>query len=123
MSETLVRAEMALLVDVGSAWAKAGVIGRVRGRWRLVAYAAQPTSWGASALRRALVDQLVLSADPRLLDGLDDLIGGANRIECHTAGRPARLAIVAVSRELSGSAARRAAEAAGWHVDRDRDLR
>ncbi|MEA2652149.1 MAG: hypothetical protein QOI85_1870 [Chloroflexota bacterium] len=110
------RAEMALLVDVGSAWAKAGVIGRVRGRWRLVAHAAQPTSWGATALRRALVDQLVSSADPRLLDRLDDLIGGANRIECHTAQRPARVAIVAVSRELSGSAARRAAEAAGWHV-------
>ena len=86
------RAEMALLVDVGSAWAKAGVIGRVRGRWRLVAHAAQPTAWGAAALRRALVDQLVASADPRLLDRLDDLIAGANRIECHTARRPARLA-------------------------------
>ena len=116
MSGTVVRAEMALLVDVGSAWAKAGVIGRVRGRWRLVAHAAQPTSWGAAALRQALIDQLVTSADPRLLDGLDELIGSANRIECHTARRPARLAIVAVSRELSGSAARRSAEAAGWHV-------
>ena len=116
MNEPLVRADMALLVDVGSAWAKAGVIGRVRGRWRLVAHAAQPTAWGAAALRRTLVDQLVASADPRLLDRLDDLIAGANRIECHTARRPARLAIVAVSRELSGSAARRAAEAAGWHV-------
>jgi hypothetical protein len=116
MSETMVRAEMALLVDVGSAWAKAGVIGRVRGRWRLVAHAAQPTAWGATALRRALVDQLVASADPRLIDRLDDLLADANRIECHTARRPARLAIVAVSRELSGSAARRAAEAAGWHV-------
>ncbi len=116
MSETLVRAEVALLVDVGSAWAKAGVIGRVRGRWRLVAHAAQPTAWGATALRRALVDQLVASADPRLVDRLDDLLADANRIECHTAQRPARLAIVAVSRELSGSAARRAAEAAGWHV-------
>ena len=110
------RAEMALLVDVGSAWAKAGVIGRVRGRWRLVAHAAQPTAWGATALRQALVDQLVASADPRLVDRLDDLIADANRIECHTAQRPARLAVVAVSRELSGSAARRAAEAAGWHV-------
>ena len=116
MSEAIVRAEMALLVDVGSAWAKAGVIGRVRGRWRLVAHAAQPTSWGAAALRRALVDQLMASADPRLIERLDDLIADANRIECHTAQRPARLAIVAVSRELSGSAARRAAEAAGWQV-------
>lgn len=107
---------MALLLDVGSAWAKAGVIGRVRGRWRLVAHAAQPTAWGSSALRRALVDQLSAAADPRLVDRLDDLIAEANRIECHTAQRPGRLAIVAVSRELSGSAARRAAEAAGWHV-------
>lgn len=116
VSTTSVRTEMALLLDVGSAWAKAGVIGRVRGRWRLVAHAAQPTAWGSTALRRALVDQLAASADPRLADHLDDLIADANRIECHTARRPARLAIVAVSREMSGSAARRGAEAAGWHV-------
>ena len=116
MSAAVVRADMALLLDVGSAWAKAAVIGRVRGRWRLVAHAAQPTAWGATALRRALVEQLAASADPRLADRLDDLVAGANRIECHTARRAARLAIVAVSRELSGSAARRAAEAAGWQV-------
>jgi len=116
VSVTPVRAEMALLLDIGSAWAKVGVIGRVRGRWRLVAHAAQPTAWGAATLRRALVGQLVASADPRLVDHLDDLVADANRIECHTARRPARLAIVAVSRELSGSAARRAAEAAGWQV-------
>ena len=116
MSATPVRAEMALLLDVGSAWAKAGVIGRVRGRWRLVAHAAQPTAWGAAALRRSLVDQLSAAADPRLVDRLDEMVAGATRIECHTAQRPGRLAIVAVSRELSGSAARRAAEAAGWHV-------
>ena len=111
-----VSAEMALLVDVGSAWAKAGVIGRVRGRWRLVAHAAQPTAWGPAELRRALIDQLRAGADPRLEDRLDDLLAGANRIECHTARRPARLAIVAVSREMSGMAARRAAESTGWQV-------
>ena len=111
-----VSAEMALLIDVGSAWAKAGVIGRVRGRWRLVAHAAQPTAWGATMLRRALVDQLTAAADPRLAEHLDDLLAAANRIECNTARRLARLAIVTVSREISGSAARRAAEAAGWHV-------
>jgi hypothetical protein len=88
----------------------------VRGAWRKVAHAAHPTAWGATALRGALVDQLAASADTRLMDRLDDLVAGANRIECHTARRPARLAIVAVSRELSGSAARRAAEAAGWQV-------
>jgi len=116
VSVTPVRAEMALLLDVGSAWAKAGVIGRVRGRWRLVAHAAQPTAWGATVLREALVDQLAASADARLVDRLDQLIANANRLECHTARRPARVAIVAVSRELSGSAARRAAEAAGWQI-------
>ncbi|MGI8999534.1 MAG: glutamate mutase L, partial [Candidatus Limnocylindria bacterium] len=116
MSASPVRAEMALLLDVGSAWAKAGVIGRVRGRWRLVAHAAQPTAWGATALRHALVDQLAASADSRLVKRLNDMVADANRIECHTALRQARVAIVAVSRELSGSTARRAAEAAGWQV-------
>ena len=111
-----VRADLALLLDIGSAWAKAGVIGRVRGRWRLVAHAAQPTAWGSNELRYALLDQLRAIVDPRLTDSLDDLLADANRIECHTARRPARLAVVAVSRELSGVAARRAAEAAGWHV-------
>ena len=116
MTMQTVSAELALLVDVGSAWAKAGVIGKVRGRWRLVAHAAQPTAWGPIELRRALVDQLRSAADPRLVDRLDDLLSGANRIECHTARRPARLAIVAVSREMSGVAARRAADSAGWQV-------
>jgi hypothetical protein len=108
--------ELAVLVDVGSAWVKAGVIGRTRGRWRLVAHAAQPAAWGASELRTSLVEQLERSADPRLFARLDDLLRSANRIECHTARRPGRLAVVAVSRELSGGSARRAAEAAGWDV-------
>lgn len=108
--------ELALLLDVGSAWAKAGVIGRVRGRWRLVARVAQPTAWGSTELRRRLVDQLEDVVDRRLAGHADELIGSANRIECHTAPRPARLAIAAVSRELSGTAARRAAESAGWQV-------
>jgi hypothetical protein len=116
MTASRLHTDLALLVDVGSAWAKAGVIGRVRGRWRLVAHAAQPTAWGPSELRRSLVDQLRASADARLTDGLDDLVAGANRIECHTAQRPVRMAIVAVSRELSGATARRGAEAAGWQV-------
>lgn len=111
-----VRAEMAVLIDVGSAWVKAGVIARANDRWRLVAHAAQPTAWGASELRRTLLDQLRVAADRRLIATIDDLFADANRIECHTARRPARAAVVAVSRELSGSAIRRAAEAAGWQV-------
>lgn len=108
--------ELALLLDVGSAWTKAAVIGRVRGRWRLVAHVAQPTAWGPIQLRRGLVEQLARIGDARLTGRLDQLVADAGRIECHTARRPARLAVAAVSRELSGSAARRAAEGAGWHV-------
>ncbi len=111
-----VSAELALVVDVGSAWVKAGVIGRVRGRWRIVAHASQPTAWGAAELRRRLVEQLEASGDPRLAGTYEDLMSAANRIECHTARQTGRLAVVAVSRELSGGAARRAAEAAGWEV-------
>jgi MutL protein len=116
VTQPLLDAELALLVDAGSAWAKAAVIGRVRGRWRLVTHAAQPTAWGASELRATLTARLRGAADPRLAARIDDLFAGANRIECHTAKRPGRLAVVAVSREVSGSAARRAAEAAGWDV-------
>ena len=108
--------EMALLVDVGSAWVKASVVGRARGRWRIVAHASQPTSWGAAELRRQLVEQLEATGDPRLAGRYEDLLTTANRIECHTARQIGRLAVVAVSREISGGAARRAAEAAGWEV-------
>jgi hypothetical protein len=108
--------ELALLLDVGSAWAKASVIGRSRGRWRVVTHVAQPTAWGSAELRRTLLDRLAAAADARLADQVEDLLASANRIECHTARRPGRLAVVAVSRELSGSAARRVAESAGWQV-------
>lgn len=109
-------AELALLVDVGSAWTKASAIARVRGRWRLVASVAQPTAWGEREIRRELVEQLARTADARLADRLDELVAGANRIESHTARRPGRIAVVGVSRELSAGSARRAAEAAGWEV-------
>ena len=114
MSE--VGTELAVLLDVGSAWAKATVIGRARGRWRVVTRVAQPTAWGSGELHEALVQRLGSAIDSRLAPRAAELLGGANRIECHTARRPGRLAVVAVSRELSGSAARRAAESAGWQV-------
>lgn len=113
---TEIDAELALLVDVGSAWAKAGVIGHVRGRWRLVTHVAQPTAWGAAELSRSLVDRLEAVGDPRLAGRWEELVHRANRIECHTARDPGRLAVVATSREVSGGSARRAAEAAGWEV-------
>ena len=113
---TEIDTELAVLLDVGSAWAKASIIGRVRGRWRLVTHVSQPTAWGAGELRQALLDRLVRAADPRLGGRMAELFAAANRIESHTARRPGRLAVVAVSRELSGSALRRAAEAAGWQI-------
>ncbi len=111
-----IETELALLIDVGSAWAKATVIGRVRGRWRLVTRVAQPTAWGAGELHRSLLERLEAAVDRRLVPRLDELLASANRIECHTARRPGRIVVAAVSRELSGGAARRAAEAAGWQV-------
>jgi hypothetical protein len=121
-------AELSLLIDVGSAWTKASVIARSRGRWRIAANAAQPTSWDIAEMWRALAQRLATGADRRLHDRLEALIADAPRIECHTPRRPARLAIAAVSRDISGLAARRVAESAGWVVaevatmDDDRSL-
>lgn len=109
-------AELALLLDVGSAWAKGSLVGRARDRWRVVAHIAQPTSWGTDALESSLAAQLAPNADARLAGRMRELVAGATRIECHTPNRPARMAIVAVSRDLSGAAARRAAESAGWEA-------
>ncbi len=111
-----IAAEMSLLVDVGSAWTKATVIGRSRGRWRIVAHSALPTAWGDEELCATLARLLATSADTRLGDRLEAMIADAPRIECHTPTRPARLALASVSRDVSGTAARRAAESAGWVV-------
>jgi hypothetical protein len=113
---TSVGSELALLVDSGSAWTKGTLIARVRGSWRIVAHHAQPTEWGESELVTRLASSLRPSADPRLARDLDRLIAAAPRIECHTSVQPARLALAAVSREVSGAAARRAAESAGWLI-------
>ncbi len=109
-------AEVSLLVDVGTAWSKASVVGRARGRWRVVAHAAQPSNWGEAALLATLSDRLRAGADPRLVDELDAILAGAPRIACHTPVRPGRIAIAAVTNEISGAAARRAAESGGWVV-------
>ncbi|HET7141166.1 MAG TPA: glutamate mutase L, partial [Candidatus Limnocylindria bacterium] len=110
-------AELSVLVDIGSAWTKASVIGRSRGRWRIAAHAAQPTSWDEGELWRTLAAHLAAGADRRLHERLERLVAEAPRIECHTPRRPARLALAAVSRDISGAAARRAAESAGWVVE------
>lgn len=110
-------AEMTLLVDAGSAWTKAAVVARSRGRWRLAAHVAQPTAWGEAELRSSLVARLVGVVDRRVADRLPELLAVAPRISCHTPRRAGRLALGAVSAELSGASARRAAESAGWTVE------
>jgi hypothetical protein len=117
VEKPLVAAEMTLLVDAGSAWTKASIVARSRGRWRLAAQAAQPTAWGEEALRSTLANRLHPVADRRVADRLARLLAEAPRISCHTPRRAGRLALAAVSSELSGAAARRAAESAGWTID------
>jgi len=109
-------AEMSLLVDVGSAWTKASVVARSRGRWRVAASAAQPTAWGDDELVAALAARLAAAADPRITGRLRELIAAAPRIACHTPRRAGRIGLAAVSHPLSGGAARRAAESAGWVI-------
>jgi hypothetical protein len=109
-------AEMSLLVDVGSAWTKAAAVARSRGRWRIVSHVAQPTGWGEDELRAALAGRLAPVADRRVAEHMDELLRGVPRIACHTPRRPGHIGLAAVSSELSGDAARRAAESAGWSV-------
>jgi len=109
-------AETSLLIDVGSAWTKASLVGRTRGRWRIVAHAAQPTQWGEQALLEVLTERMRDVVDGRLRDEVPAILEAAARITCHTPARPGRLGVAAVTAEVSGSAARNAAESAGWVV-------
>lgn len=112
-----VAAEMSLLVDIGSAWTKGAVVARSRGRWRLAGHAAQPTTWGDEELLRTLAARISASADRRVAARVGALLARAPRISCHTPRRAGRIALAAISGELSGASARRAAESAGWTVD------
>jgi hypothetical protein len=109
-------AELSLLVDIGSAWTKAAVVGRTLGRWRIAAHAAQPSAWDEAELIASLAARLSGSVDPRVAARIATLLADAPRIAVHTPARPGRIALAAVSSDLSGQAARRAAEAAGWVV-------
>ena len=108
--------EVSLLLDVGSAWTKGIVVGRSAGHWRIASHAAQPSSWDEADLIGTLAARLAGAADQRLADRLIAILTDAPRITCHTPARPGRIALAAVSAELSGRAARRAAESAGWVV-------
>ncbi|MFN2484952.1 MAG: glutamate mutase L [Candidatus Limnocylindria bacterium] len=107
---------IALAIDHGSTWTKASVIGRVAGRWHVAAHVSQPTAWGEDELLRALTARLAARADRRWTSAVPALVGRASRIECHTPGRPGRIGLAAVSRDISGQTARRAAESAGWVI-------
>jgi MutL protein len=109
-------ADLSLLVDIGSAWTKAVVVGRTVGRWRIPAHAAQPTAWDEAELIATLTARLTDRVDPRVSYRIAALLADAPRIAVHTPARPGRIALAAVSFEFSGRAARRAAEAAGWVV-------
>ncbi|MGZ6372795.1 MAG: glutamate mutase L, partial [Candidatus Limnocylindria bacterium] len=109
-------AELSLLMDIGSAWTKAAVVGRALGRWRIAAHAAQPTAWDEEELIGTLAARLSGRADARVSGRIAALLADAPRIAVHTPARPGRIALAAVSSELSGPAARGAAEAAGWVV-------
>jgi hypothetical protein len=87
--------ELSLLVDVGSAWTKAALVGRAGGRWRIVSGTAQPTSWGESVLVEDLVSRLAPHADTRLTRRLVLLVRDAPRITCRSPRRPGRVVVVA----------------------------
>ncbi len=112
-----IASEMSLLTDIGSAWTKASVIARSRGRWRIAAHVAQPTAWGDEELRRSLAAHLAGAADRRVVDHLEDLLAAAPRISSHTPRRAGRIALAGVSEELSAASALRGAESAGWSVE------
>lgn len=107
--------ELSLLLDVGSAWTKAALVGRAGGRWRIVTGTAQPTSWGEPALVEDLVARLAPHADARLSRRLALLVREAPRITCRSPRRAGRLAVVADTAADQASAevlARRN----GWEV-------
>jgi len=107
--------DLSLLLDVGSAWTKAALVGRAGGRWRIVSGTAQPTSWGESALVDDLVGRLSPHADARLSRRLALLVRDAPRITSRSARRPGRLVILADT-QAGLDAATRLSQRHGWIV-------
>jgi hypothetical protein len=107
--------ELSVLLDVGSAWTKAAVVGRAAGRWRVVSGAAQPTAWGEAALVEDLAARLAPHADARLRRRLAALLREAPRITCRSPAGPGRLA-VATNTAAQLNEARATAIRAGWRV-------
>lgn len=107
--------DLSLLLDVGSAWTKAALVGRAGGRWRIVSGSAQPTAWGESALVDDLVGRLSPHADARLSRRLALLVQDAPRITSRSARRPGRLAVLADT-QAGLDAASRMAVRHGWII-------
>ena len=107
--------DLSLLLDVGSAWTKAALVGQAGGRWRIVSGTAQPTTWGESALVDDLVGRLSPHADTRLSRRLALLVQDAPRITCRSARRPGRLAVLADT-QAGLDAASRLATRHGWII-------
>ena len=108
--------EITLLLDVGSAWTKAALVGRAGGRWRIVSGSAQPTAWGEAVLVEDLVGRLMPHADTRLHGRLPLLVREAPRITCRSPQRPGRLAVVADT-TFGLDAATDLAIRSGWTVE------
>jgi hypothetical protein len=108
--------ELTLLLDVGSAWTKAALVGRAGGRWRIVCGTAQPTSWGESVLVEDLVGRLTPHTDARLSRQLAVLVREAPRITCRSPRRPGRVAIAARATSDLASATTLATRS-GWTVE------
>ena len=89
-------AELSLLIDIGSAWTKAAVVGRAMGRWRIAAHAAQPSAWDEEELVATLAGRLAGPADPRVARRMAALLADAPRIAVHTPARPGRIALACV---------------------------
>lgn len=105
--------DLSLLLDVGSAWTKAALVGRAGGRWRIISGTAQPTAWGESALVEDLVGRLSPHADTRLSRRLASLVQEAPRITSRSARRPGRVAVLADT-QAGLDAASRLAVRHGW---------
>jgi hypothetical protein len=106
------RARFAL--DLGSATSSAAVLGRINGRWRLLAAESAPAGGDPDDLLTLLLSRLS-DADPVLAEELGlgpSSIAATPRLVARTTGLP-RLAILATS-ERERAAVERLAETAGW---------
>ena len=101
-------------LDLGSATSSAAILGRINGRWRLLAAESAPAGGDPDDLLTLLLSRLS-DADPVLAEelGLGPLsIAATPRLVARTTELP-RLAILATS-ERERAAVERLAETAGW---------